>query len=238
MKKLWIGIIAAAAMAVASQAADLVNWGAPGGDTGIVTATTPMTKITTYTSTYINPADGVGGYDVNAAGQTRNFCGASGVATVFQITDNADQDMMEMVKNFKGAGGTVEAMIAWKATDFLTSEREIESFTVGIAARGTSCTVSYLIETADGWYKSDQSNQATGYLVFDETTVAAADLTWSSFNLFGVTGGTGPADTTNVLSVGAYITGTLPSGNWAGSFVRYVNVTAVSVPVPSTIGLL
>jgi len=125
------------------------------------------------------------------------------------------------VKRFVGVAGTIQSMIAWESSDFLTSDRKVESLTVGYTSRGETTTGHYLIETAAGWYQSDQAIAGA----WAETTDAIGDLTWSSYSLFGVTGGGAVAvDTTNVLSVGAYFTST--GVNWTGVQVEYFKVTA------------
>jgi len=212
----------------AVQAGTIVNWGAPGGDLNIVTAATPMVQNATYPNSYINPANGVNGYDVNAAGQTRNFYGVTDFPHVFQIGKQTTGDEIEMVKRFIDVAGTVQSMIAWESPDFLASGGVLESFTVGYNSRGGTATGHYLIETAAGWYQSNETI-AGGWA---ENTDLIGALTWSSYSLFGVTGGGAvPADTANVLSVGAYFSNT--GINWVGAKVRYFNVTvtgAVNLP--------
>ncbi len=237
-QKQLITIAALASFALTAQAATIVNWGASGGDAGIVTANANGTVSTTYTGSYINPANGTSGYSTNVAGQTREYYGAiSESGSVFGIVNLASGDQIQMVKNFSNLGGTVNSMIAWESPDFLTSDRELESFTMEFETRGgNGSTAQYLIETSAGWYLSDNI-----FSQDDLSTIntAVGSLTWSSFSEFGVTGGgTTPADTDNIVSVGAYFSSSIDAGggNWTGAKLEYFNVTAI--PEPGTYALL
>ncbi len=237
-QKQLITIAALASFALTAQAATIVNWGASGGDAGIVTANANDTVSTTYTGSYINPANGTSGYSTNVAGQTREYYGAiSESGSVLGIVNLASGDQIQMVKNFSNLGGTVNSMIAWESPDFLTSDRELESFTMEFETRGgNGSTAQYLIETSAGWYLSDNI-----FSQDDLSTIntAVGSLTWSSFSEFGVTGGgTTPADTDNIVSVGAYFSSSIDAGggNWTGAKLEYFNVTAI--PEPGTYALL
>jgi len=173
-------------------------------------------------------------------GQTREYYGAKdSTSGPFGPNENGGAggtDAIQMVRNFSGAGGTVTSMIAWEEPDFLTSDRALESFTIEFDTRGGATTASYLIETAAGWYQSDQTFADNNFATIN---TAIGDLTWSSYSLFGVTGGGGTADTDNIVSVGAYFTSSIaPGGNWTGAKLQYFEVTAVAVPEPSSTALL
>jgi hypothetical protein len=233
VRKIGVGMGSLIALTALVQASTIVNWGAPGGDTGIVTANAAGVYGATYTDSYVSPADGLKGYDVNAAGQTREYYGAMDAAGgLFQVLP-LDRDAIQMVSNFRGAAGTLNSMIAWEAADFLTGDRKLESLTLGFSTRGGSTTSRWLIETTDGWYQSNvRAPIMTSYNVFDESTDLIGDLTWSSFGLFGLTAGTGAADPNNVLSVGALFTTVNTGRNYIGGMVEYFNVTAT----PSDLG--
>ncbi|MBT3194394.1 MAG: hypothetical protein HN341_17755 [Verrucomicrobia bacterium] len=224
----WV-VVAMLCLSSGASASTIVKWGESGGDDTIVTANANGSYGTTYTGTYVSPADGASGYSTNAAGQTRNYYGAMDPnGNPFGPNENGGAggtDAIQMVKNFGGAGGTVESMIAWEAPDFMTSDRVLASFAIEFATRGGTTTARYLIETADGWYQSNQTLTDDDYTTIN---TAIGDLTWSSFSLFGVTGGgANPADPDNIISVGAYFTTTIGAGGtWSGAKLQYFQVTA------------
>jgi sialate O-acetylesterase len=221
------------------QADTIVNFGASGGSDMVTANADPASIPTTYSTTsYLSPANGVNGYDTTAAGQTREYYGAMDNATKFGIGQNGGDggtDAIQMVKNFGGAGGAVTSMIAWEAADFLTSVRVLESFDMEFETRGGTTTAYYLIETSAGWYQSDQTLVDNGSNNWGDSSKNIGNLTWTAFAGFGITDTTGgaAADTTDVLSVGAYFTSTLPSGNWTGAKLRYFKVTETS-PIVQT----
>ncbi len=230
------------AFASVAQAATIVKWGESAGDTTIVTANAAGVNAfgTTYDDTSIgSPANGTNGYTSPTAGQTRTFYGAKSPSnTVPIINNNGGGDRIQMVNNFGGNAGTLTSMIAWKDDDFLTGDRTLDTFEVNFASRGgIGTTVSFLIATSSGWYQSDQTDfNSTGtYKTFTENS---GTLTWSPFSDFGVTGGAGTADITDIQSVGLYASSTNTSSNFVGGLVNYYEVTATGVPEPSSLALL
>ena len=205
-QKQIITIAALASFALTAQAATIVNWGATGGDTGIVTGNANGTYGTTYTGTYVSPANGDNGYSTSVAGQTREYYGAMDqTGGVFGVNNLGGGDAVQMTRNFKAEAGmqTLSSMIAWESPDFLTTDRELESFTIEFATRGgNGTTANYLIETTAGWYQSVLTLTDD-----DNTTITSniGDLTWTVFTGFGITDTTGGAvaDTDNIISVGA-----------------------------------
>ncbi|MBT3194451.1 MAG: hypothetical protein HN341_18040, partial [Verrucomicrobia bacterium] len=233
MMKTKMLLAATLLVSLAAQGDTIVKWGESGGDDTIVTANANGSYGTTYTGTYVSPADGASGYDTNALGQTRNYYGAMDPdGSPFGPNENGGADgtdAIQMVKNFGGAGGTVESMIAWESPDFLTTDRKLESFAMEFSTRGGTSKARYLIETSAGWYQSDQELTDDDYTTISNT---AGDLTWSSFGLFGVTGGGAtPANPDSIVSVGAYFTSTLASGNWTGAKLQYFEVTATALSI-------
>lgn len=225
-----------------TQAAVIVNWGASPADTGIVTSNAAGVNNfgTTYSSTSIgSPADGTGGYTLAVAGQTRTFYGAKSPSnTVPIINNNGGGDRIQMVSNFGGSAGTLTSMIVWQDSGFLTGDRTLETLGVDYASRGgPGTTVSFLIETSAGWYQSDQSdfNSSSTYQTFTGTSGA---LTWSAFSDFGVTGGAGAADITDIQSVGLFSSSTNVSSNFIGALVSNFEASAITVPEPSSLALL
>lgn len=217
-------------------AATIVQWGTPGGDADIVTANANGTRTTTYSTSHINPANGTNGYSTSIAGQTREFYGAIGPSSnVFGIVNVGGGDLIQMVYNTGGDGGSVDSMIAWESPDFLTSDRELASFSMEFDTRGGSTTARYLIETSDGWYQSNQTFANSTNNTFTSDTSTEGNLTWSPYSSFGITAPAVPVDTTEIISVGASFTSTLSTGNWTGARLRYFQVEAI--PEPSTSAL-
>lgn len=234
-------------MAAASQASTIVNWGASGGDTGMVTSSGSGQNATPSTynpATLYNPLAPALGYNGPAFG---------GAATKNQnnnFVHNAAGDYMQLLANM-GTTGTdaerfYESMLAWNGgaggsgqSAFLTSDDQLESFHVEFKGRGTANnpTVSVLLETTAGWYQSTQTAQASGKTdtVFDANI---ASLTWTGYSRFGVTAGAGTApDTTDIVSVGFYLSDTNDGSNgFSGGFVRNFEVTAI--PEPATLGIV
>ena len=181
-----VGFIATSAMADT-----IVKWGESGGSDMVTLNANPSSIPSSYSTTsYLSPVDGTSGYSTNVAGQTRNYYGAMAPVHVFGLNSLGGEDgndAIQMVKNFGGAGGTVTSMIAWESPDFLTSCREVESFDMEFATRGGASKARYLIQTSAGWYQSQEFTDD------DWTSISKSfgDLTWTSFSLFGVTGGSG-----------------------------------------------
>jgi len=236
LRKIWVGIVSLIALAALVQASTIVKWGESGGDSTIVTARAAIAVTAGTTYNLISPLDGTGttGYDLNADGQTRTFYGAQSTGfngtLVNQDRTVTNPDYMQLVKNYSGVVGSFTTMLAWESRDFLTNGHELESMTVGYVNRGgTAGTTAYfLIETTDGWYKSNESELTTSTSVYSTWTKGVADLTWSAFSELGVTGGTGVADITDIQSAGVYFLAENSNGNnWAGTKVQYVEVTTV-----------
>lgn len=225
-----------------AQATTIVKWGESAGDTTIVTANAAGVNAfgTTYDATSIgSPSNGSSGYASPTAGQTRTFYGAKSPSnTVPIINNNNGGDRIQMVHNFGGNAGTLTSMIAWKEDDFLTGDRTLDTLGVNYASRGgIGTTVSFLIATSSGWYQSDQTDfNSTG--TYKAFTGNSGTLTWSPFSDFGVTGGAGAADISDIQSVGFYASSTNTSSNFIGGLVNYYEVTAVPVPEPSSLALL
>ena len=238
MSNTLIATVAFVAMAVASQASTIVKWGEPAGDVNIIPSGNAAGENpigTNYSAVNaISPANGTGGYDLYAAGQTRRFYGAQSSVPGPNIVNNANApsaDHIQLVRNFgSGVPGTLTNMVAWQEADFLTTGRELESLSVSFQTRGSGgATNWFLLETSAGWYVSDQSYTSSSTANGDQVTWSVPDastLTWSSFSEFGVAGGAGAADITDVKSIGLYGIGSA-STTWAGTKTFYFEVTAV-----------
>jgi hypothetical protein len=227
MKKIWAGMVSLIALTAVVQAATIVNWGAPGGDTNIVTSGASKGAAAGATYALVSPDGTSGGYDLLAAGQTRTFYGAS-TGWNNTLVNNGVPDYMQLVSNFGGNLGTNNTMLAWESPNFLTTDNELENMTVRYESRGgVGVTATFLIETGAGWYQSNESDFNSSTSVPQDWTLGVGALTWSPFSEFGVTPGVGAADTNDIQSVGAYFSGVNSLGNnWAGTKVEYFNVTA------------
>lgn len=223
-----------------AQAATIVQFGVDGGET-LVTSNANGALNSTYdpaSNGYQNPTNGTNGYSTEVAGQTREFYGAiSSPSNVYGISGNH----IQMVYNTGGSGGSVTSMVAWQQVDFLeqnTGGVSVTTFDMQFQTRGGNTTAYYLIETTDGWYKSQGFTNDD----YSSTEKTIGELTWSGFDQFGVTDGTNSsatADTDNILSVGAYFDSTLAAGtNWTGAKLRYFKVDATAVPEPSSASLI
>ncbi len=234
-----IGLVAS--IGTEASADIIVKWGESGGDTGIVTANASGVNQfgTTYSDTSIgSPTNGTSGYANPSAGQTRTFYGAMSITNTVPIVNNSGSgDRIQMVNNFGGSAGTLQSMIAWQEGDFLTADRSLESMNVSFASRGGDGTNAFfLIETSAGWYRSTQSENSTGaFVTFSEN---AADLTWTAFSDFGVTGGAVAADINDIQSVGLSFESSNTSSNFVGGLVRNFEVNATAVPEPSSLTFL
>jgi hypothetical protein len=254
MKKLWIGMITTAAMAFASQADTIVNWGGPSGITNLVTAGASTQNRAAGVYQIVSPVDGSGGYDVNAAGQTRTFYGAQSTAwnnTIIvqdrQRDANGDWepaptkiDYAQMVFNMPATGGAMTSMLAWESTQYLNGSgaRELQDMTVRFESRGeVGTTASFLIETSAGWYKSVENSGLNSHTsVPVDWTLNVDSLSWVAFNEFGVTGGAVAANITDIQAAGVYFAASSSTSTWTGTKVEYVNVTAI--PEPATLGMI
>ena len=247
---LLLALIAVATSA--AHAATIVQWGAQGGDTGVVTSTGsgPVTPSTYTASTLYNPSGTLGYNDTDPA-RTNKFSGAATKNQNNNFVENANGDYIQLLANMgtdpDPATRFYEGMLAWDGgaggsgqSAFLTNDGQLESFHVEFVRRGTANTptVSFLLETTAGWYISDQSatNSSSTYTVFDANI---ASLTWTGFSQFGVSAGVGAPDTTDFVSVGFYLSDTNDTTNtFSGGYIRNFEVTATAIPEPSSTALL
>ena len=229
--KSYASLFALLSTAVSVPAATIVEWGAAGGQEMVSANANASSIPSAYTTaSYLSPADGASGYSTSIAGQTREYYGASD-AQVFGINNNGGdnyKDAIQMVRNFSGAGGTVTSMIAWEASDFMSPVRRLDSFDMEFETRGGTTSGYYLVQTGAGWFRSVESIVDSGSNNWADFAKNVSELTWESFSSFGVSGGSGAVDLSDVQSVGAYFTSTLASGNWAGAKLRYFKVTEVT----------
>jgi hypothetical protein len=238
-----------------AQASTIVQLGAQGGTTDMLTATDTGPKLTgNYDATRIFTPPAV---DSGYAGQ--QFAATTTKGQNNNWTNNATFDYVQVIGNMGTAADAAtrfyEAMLVWDGganasgqSAFLgsPSDTELTSFHVEFKNRGTANdpTVSFLLETTAGWYISNGVTHSdtlvddlvTGYTIFD---AIPASLTWIGFSKFGVTDGTitEAADLADFVSVGFYLSDTNDATNgFTGGFVRNFEVTAV--PEPATYDLL
>ncbi|MDH4203528.1 MAG: hypothetical protein OEV87_11635, partial [Phycisphaerae bacterium] len=213
---------------------DIVKWGQAGGDTEILTAGTNTAGQNPFPAVYdpaalVNPADGTNGYDVNAAGRTNEFSGAySNTNTTPVFVNNAAGDYMQLVYNGDFTAAPFETMVVWDSSEFLAqgSSSPLEELSVEFREKSSSNvpTVSFVVETSAGWYVTDQTD--TTDQTYKSFILDAATATFSGFNKFGLTAGSGQPDLSDIQSVGVLSSTTNTAVGWTGTFIRYVNVVA------------
>ncbi|MDH4203628.1 MAG: putative glycoside hydrolase [Phycisphaerae bacterium] len=236
LKRIMALILACVLLLSVSGRADvMVKWGVPGGDTGIMTGTGTVYGQNQYPGSYnpatlVNPADGVSDYDVDAAGQTREFTGVFSPtnATPVFVNDSDEGDYMQLVNDFGAGSGTLEQMTVWKSSDFLSTGGNLHSYTIEVEATNTysSHSLKFLLETSAGWYVTDQNYSATTSLteVFPTwRSLRTGDFTFTGFDRFGRTAGSSQPNLSDILSVGFY---SITTGSGVQGFnVRYFEVT-------------
>jgi hypothetical protein len=248
MKKLWIGIIATVAMAAAVQAAVIVDFGAVGGATNIVTSNASTANRTANTYQLVSPADGgaASGYTGQAfyGAQSSTLNASIMVQDRVRIdgvwyNDPTKIDYIQLVQNFGGNAGTLTSMVAFEQEDWLNPlANELQSMEVRYENRGgVGTTASFLIQDDTGWYKSVETDTNTSTTVPKNWSLSVADLSWVAFSEFGLTAGSGAANVNDIQSAGVYFSAENDAGNnWAGTKIEYINVTAI--PEPATLGMI
>ena len=216
---------------------DIVKWGEAGGDMQILTAGANTAGQNSFPAVYspsllLNPADGTNGYDVSAVGRTNELSGAfSNSNTTPVFVNNGAGDCMQLVYNGDFTATPFETMVAWDSSKFLVpSNNQLEKLTVEFKERSPSNvpTVSFLVETSSGWYVTDQTDTAdTSYKSF---VLDAAVATFSGFDKFGLSAGSGQPDLSDIQSVGVFSSTTTTSVGWTGTFLRHIKVVASAVP--------
>ncbi|MHC4906092.1 MAG: putative Ig domain-containing protein, partial [Planctomycetota bacterium] len=214
---------------------DIVKWGETGGDTQILNVvgnTAGQNPLPTVydPATLVNPADGTNGYDVNAAGRTNVFSGAkNSTNTTAVFADNAAGDYMQLVYNGDCTVTPHETMVVWDASEFLVqgSSSPLEELSVEFKEKASSNvpTVSFVVETSAGWYVTDQTDTQDGS-TYKSFILDAATATFSGFNKFGVTAGSGQPNLSDVQSVGVLSSTTNTVIGWTGTFIRHIKVVA------------
>jgi hypothetical protein len=215
----------------ASSTFDIVKWGEAGGDTQILTVDGNLRGQNSFPADYnpatlVNPANGTNGYNVNAVGRTNEFSGAYSSTTGTPVfVGNTAGDYMQLVCNSDFTVTPFETMVAWDSSKFLAQgSSQLEELTVEFKGRSGNDvpTVSFVVETSAGWYVTDQTDTTgTSYKSF---ILDAASATFSGFNKFGVTAGSGQPDLSDIQSVGVFSSTKAASTGFAGTFVRYINV--------------
>jgi hypothetical protein len=215
----------------------IVRWGQAGGDTEILTAGTNTAGQNPFPAVYnpatlVNPADGTNGYDLNAVGRTNEFSGAfSNTNAVPVFVNNAAGDYMQLVYNGDFTSTPFETMVAWDSSQFLPGGSDLGEMTVEFKERSSNNvpTVSFVVETSAGWYVTDQTDTQDGS-TYKSFILDAASATFSGFNKFGVTAGSGQPDLSDIQSVGVFSSTTSTVIGWTGTFLRYIQFAANQPP--------
>ena len=226
-----------------ARAATIVNWGASGGDTGIIATGDSSADNTSINTTYTpgtDITDGTGYYGgYNSSLHSPTFNGAASHSRNLEVRSGTNGDYFSHPYNFGSTtGGTQTFMFAWESSQMVASPTglTLDSFDFEFKSRGNhnSGTVRLLIKSGSQWYISDDSqNIATAYSTWSGNF---SSLTWNGFTPFsGGTESIGAAATPSLGSVDAVgfygnVSHTAGS-NWAEIRTRYFNVTAVPEPM-------
>ena len=230
------------ASATALPAVTIVQWGEPGGDTGIVSANQAGTVDTTYVAgDSDNPTVGTNYYN-SSTDRTPTFNAAASTGTLVVQDRGANADRFQ----YEGASG-ITSMLAWEdglhMLDTTWTGMTLGTFSIEAVQRngfGTGGTVQFLFEdSANQWHISDSfAVTSTSEASYDSYSIDSADLSWSLFTPHSGGSATIGAVSTPLFddfqSVGFYTTATSTSVAAVG--VRYFQVTAV--PEPSSTALL
>jgi hypothetical protein len=118
-------------------------------------------------------------------------------------------------------------MVAWDSSKFLPGGNDLAELSVEFKERNSFNvpTVSFVVETSAGWYVTDQTDTQDGS-TYKSFTLDAATTTFSGFNKFGVTAGSGQPNLSDLQSLGVFSSTTGTAVGWTGTFLRYVNFVA------------
>lgn len=160
----------------------IVEWGAAGGATNIVTASAVSTnETTTYVAgAEINPPVGVDYYsDSTGKSPIFNFAGvADGFVPSIEIGDRYDGDRIQVARN----KSSHQSMVVWES--FLDeSATTLDSLAIEITAFGSTFsngTYRFLIQKVSGeWFASDATALTDSYS--DGSAQAADEMIWYAY---------------------------------------------------------
>jgi hypothetical protein len=191
MKKYDTAWITAAALGVFafSGIADsvIVQWGEPGGDSGIVMDANEnfFSAPTTYTSgTDTSPASN---YYANSTDRTPAFNAVHSVSAnaKYVANDDSNGDALTSAKNQKN----YRAMFTWETDDFLSETGILQGLFIETALshanRASNSLFRFVIELDDVWYAGAPTATTADYTAYSIADAAAAD--WFAFTSNGGT---------------------------------------------------
>lgn len=246
MKKITV-ISSLLLLAGLAQASVIVQWGNPGGDSGIANKNSNVISLpgTFVAGAKLNPAVGPSYYPA-ATDRSPYFNGASsGDLQIFVANDGTTPDRIRTRKSIS-VGDIISAMVLWEqSSGFVTPGpvTNLTSFSIDFAGyANNSGSLNWLVQKDGNYYISSQSYAFSGSTAAS-ATANASDLTWNAFTPFaaGVATIGAPAAITldNVTSVGYYFTAERTSGvNWTGVDTRYFSVSGTVIPEPATLGIV
>ncbi|CAA6676284.1 MULTISPECIES: PQQ-binding-like beta-propeller repeat protein [unclassified Lentimonas] len=211
----------------------IVQWGAPNGETDIVSANTDFNrKDTTYSQVEASSPTAADYYN-SASGRTPHFHHAATVSgNTKRVQDDASGDFISSGKN----SATYETMICWE--NFLTADSTLTSLssTVRISGGATdAANLRWVIRKGDGnWYASEPISITINWETY--TTGDPGGLTWYHFTPLtsgsAVVGSVATIDMIGVEALGFYGFFDNTDGNpWRGVHLRYFKATASQPPI-------
>ena len=198
----------------------IVQWGAAGGDTNIVTATTVNNsgKLPgTFTAgAKLNNTVGANYYPANT-GKSPVYNGASSLTGKLEnvIVNNVGGDNIRNRNNTTAAGSNLSAMVVWEqSSGFVNSGLTVGNFSIEFAGAQSNNTgsLNWLVEKGGAYYISAQSVAFSGVGWTIASVGDASTLTWNTFTPF----------TNGVATIGAATNITLDNVTSLG---YYFNVT-------------
>jgi hypothetical protein len=245
-------------LAASSQADTIVQWGADGGDTDIITSgnADSASTSTTYTAgnTITGPIDYYGGYD---GSQTPLFNGAMEFGRRLEVRDSDDGDYFGTAFNTgtasasKPAGpesATRTATFVWETANMINgggAGKTITNFSSQSRLRNSGASdedgrIRYLVEQSGQFYISEKFELTAVDHPFNDVSVDPTSLSWFDYTPFrgdtiatetiGAIDVSGSLTFKDVTAVGLWAESRDPTTQFTGVFTRNFQVVAVSDP--------
>ncbi|MEJ6647663.1 MAG: hypothetical protein QNL24_10130 [Akkermansiaceae bacterium] len=245
-------------LATSSQADTIVQWGADGGDTEIVTSgnADSSSTSTSYTAgnTITEPVDYYGGYD---GSQTPLFNGSMEFERKLEVRDSVDGDYFGIAFNTGTASvnrpagpesATRTAMFVWETANMINGGGEgqtITNFSSQSRLRNGGASdedgrIRYLVEESGQFYISEEFELTAVDHPFNDVSVDPTSLSWFNYTPFSgdtiATETIGATDVSesltfkDVSAVGLWTESRDSTTQFTGVFTRNFQVIAVSDP--------
>lgn len=241
-------VLAITSLAAPVQASLIVNWGAPGGDTGIITSGNAdnSTIGTTYTSgtTITDPISYYESYD---GSQTPLFNGAETNNGNLEIRNATDGDWFQAPSNTGFTTNRHEVMYVWETGDMINgggAGKKLTNFSIESRDRNNNTDddahVRFLVEESSQFYIS-QIFSVPGNLSWGSISQDPSALSWNLFTPFSsgtaTIGASATPTLTDVDSVGFFASSFDDNVQFTAVQTRHFSVTAV-VPEPSSFSVM